>query len=302
MKICITGKYRDTILGANGRIISQTPPCNNVVVFRAIDLIAELLRNKQRFKGILYWAVGTGGQVENPPAEDALRRTWHLSKEIYRKPVTPEKNITYDAASRTITIRVTFGPDEAVGAINEFGLYGGDATSLKDSGYLFNYAAHEVIDRQEGELLDRTIKLTLSSNDMLGSALDLVAGLLRNVTDLEGIQYLAVGTGDRKWDQESPTVENMTKSLKNEIFRLPIHRSRDLCYDSKKRTLEAHQTIAYDEAVGQLRELGIFGGNATLQKNSGYLFQYQIHPAIDKNQPIQLNPVAKNWAGDIQAG
>ncbi len=297
MNIRFTGEYRDTILDANGRRLSQTPARTNVVVFRAMDLIAGLLRNEQQFKGILYWAVGTGGQVENPPAEDALRRTRYLSKEIYRKLLDPEEDITYDGASRTITIRVIFGPNEALAPLNEFGLYGGDATSLPDSGYLINYAAHEVIDRQEGELLDRTMKLTLSSDDMLGNALDLVAGLLRNASDLGGIQYLAVGTGDPKWDQEAPAFENMTKSLKNEIFRLLLHRSRDLCYDSKTRTLETHQTIAYDEAVGQLRELGLFGGDASLKKDSGYLFQYQIHPVIDKNQPIQLNPVVEITLG-----
>jgi beta-lactam-binding protein with PASTA domain len=253
-----------------------------------MDLIAGLLKNEPQFKGIAYWSVGTGGQSENPPSKDALRRILRLNNEIYRKPLTPDENIAYDAASRTITVRVTFGPHEALGALNEYGLYGGNATSLPDSGCLINYAVHEVPDRREGEWLKRELKLTLTSDDMLDRALDLVAGLLSNATDLRGIQYLAVGTGDPKWDQGVPTSERVTKTLKNEILRLSLRRSRDLRYDSKRRILKALQTIAYDVAVGQLREIGLFGGDATPEKDSGYLFQYQIHSTIDKSQPIQL--------------
>jgi len=253
-----------------------------------MDLIAGLLKDEPQFKGIAYWAVGTGGQLENPPPRDALRRLLRLNNEIYRKPLIPDENIVYDAASRTITVRVTFGPHEAMEPLNEFGLYGGNATALPDSGCMINYAVHEIPQRREGELLKRELKLTMTADDMLDSALDLVAGLLMNAPDLRGIQYLAVGTGDLEWDQAAPTFETATKTLKNEILRLSLHRSRDLRYDLRTRTLKAFRTIAYDEAVGDLREMGLFGGDATPEKDSGYLFQYQIHSTIDKNQPVEL--------------
>jgi len=198
VRISIQGKYQDTIGESNSPELLRSPPRSNVVVFQAIDLIGGLLRNEPNLGGISYWAVGSGGQ-EQPEA--AMRRTRRLVNEVYRKPLDPKRNIGYDPKARTLTIQATFGAGEAVGTLNEFGLFGGDASARKDSGYLINYAVHDVIEKSQVKVLSRKLVLTFRSEDMLDSALDLVARLLRGEPGLYGIRYWGLGTGDPQWDQ-----------------------------------------------------------------------------------------------------
>ena len=60
MRLSIQGKYQDAIRDFNALELLRSSPRSNVVVFRAIDLIAGLLRNEPGLGGISYWAVGSG--------------------------------------------------------------------------------------------------------------------------------------------------------------------------------------------------------------------------------------------------
>ena len=100
----------------------------NTIVFRGMDLVAGLLSGNRSLSGILYWAVGTGDpnwDAAPPPPNLRVRK---LQNEIYRKRIEPGQ-LTYDSATKTMTVRVTFAPNEAVGTLREFGVFGGDASA-----------------------------------------------------------------------------------------------------------------------------------------------------------------------------
>src|SRR5581483_5422103 len=95
------------------------------------------------------------------PADDP--RTARLVNEIYRKPLTLG-DVTYHAQTHTLDIRVSFAASEAAGLLREFGIFGGDATATRDSGYLVSYRTHPPIDRTTPQSFDRAIELTLGES------------------------------------------------------------------------------------------------------------------------------------------
>ena len=60
-----------------------------------------------------------------------------LGTELERKVLA---SYSYDAGTRTCTIRVFFTTAESIGALKEFGLFGEAATGAADSGTLFEHA------------------------------------------------------------------------------------------------------------------------------------------------------------------
>jgi len=285
VRLSIQGKYQDAIRDFNALELLRSSPRSNVVVFRAIDLIAGLLRNEPGLGGISYWAVGSG-QREQPEA--AMRRARRLVNEIYRKPLDPEEDIEFDPKTRTLTIQTTFEAGEAVGDLREFGLFGGDASARPDSGYLINYATHDVIQKSEEVVLGRKLVLTLRSDDMLDSALDLVARLLRGERGLCGIRYWALGTGDPQWGETPPEPNPRVHVLENEIYRKFLIRNHHTSYDPNTKVLKVRANFAFDEAADVLREFGLFGGNATHRSGSGHLVYYDNRGVINKAVPLGL--------------
>jgi beta-lactam-binding protein with PASTA domain/uncharacterized protein YozE (UPF0346 family) len=296
VRLSIQGKYQDTIRDVNAVELLRSPPRSNVVVFRAMDLIAQLLRNEPGLNGISYWAVGSGGQQQ---PEAAMRRTRRLANEIYRKPLDPKKDIEFDPKTRTLTIQTTFGAGEAVGNLNEFGLFGGDASARQNSGYLINYATHDVIEKSQGTVLRRRLELTFRSDDMLDSALDLIAGLLRSEPSLCGIRYWALGAGDPEWDQTPPEMNPKVNALANEVYRKSLIPNRHTSYDPNTKMLKVRASFAFDEAADVLREFGVFGGNATNRSGSGHLVYYESHSPINKHMPLGLeNEISLSLASE----
>ena len=129
MNIGISGKYQDTIKNIKSLKVINRAVRSNVIVYRAMDLIAGLLRNEPDLNGISHIAVGTGGQTNPQPPETKLRRNHRLVQEICRKALIPESDIQYDAKTRIITIKTSFKEGEAVGNLNKLGLFGGDASA-----------------------------------------------------------------------------------------------------------------------------------------------------------------------------
>ena len=288
VRITLEGRYRDTIKDIKNRRLEQTPFRPNIVVYRALDLIAGLLRCQRSLGGILFWAVGSGDPSwdGNQPAGD--RRTTQLVNEIYRKSVDSTQDITYNPETHTVTIRTTIGAHEAVGeSLREFGLFGGDASSRPNSGYLINHVIHAAINKTE-QVLERDVQLILGSGVMLDRGVDLIARLLSNQPGLGGIQYWAVGPGDPNWDETPPTKDVGITQLEDEIYRKPLEPAHHITYHEDTRTLVVRADFAFDEAAYVLREFGLFGGDATSEKDSGYLLNHQIHPGIDKNHPLAL--------------
>lgn len=100
--------------------------------------------------GLQYLAVGTGvgtGDTQNPEAANLTQTA--LRSELFRKEFTSWTFV--DAAGNNTTtptnilkLATTFLEAEAVGALVEMGLFGGDATDAAGSGHMFNYKTFPV--------------------------------------------------------------------------------------------------------------------------------------------------------------
>ena len=119
----ITATLRNALTGEIVQQIKQ----HNVVTDVGIGLILDILGGKTGtlYSAITYGAVGTG-----TTAADITDTT--LETESAR-------NIcTYSRVSKTGTFSVFFNTGEANVTIAEIGFFGGNATSITDSGILFN--------------------------------------------------------------------------------------------------------------------------------------------------------------------
>ncbi|MBI4672964.1 MAG: hypothetical protein HY741_15015 [Chloroflexi bacterium] len=156
------GRFRDELRAADGTV-RATDWQNNLVTYRALDLLARLLANQPELDGGLYCAVGAGDAAWDADLPTPDARVTHLVREIFRKPLDLANAASYDATTHTLTLSITFGAGEAVGTLREFGIFGGDVTAAPDSGYLVNYKIHAPIDKKESDTLQRTVEFKLGA-------------------------------------------------------------------------------------------------------------------------------------------
>lgn len=135
-----------------------------------------------------------------------------------------------------------------------------------------------------------------------------------DVTELEGIlglQYLAVGVGILKdptlpydkvtnpvdaaqWDPFDPPEAQLTDvKLIGEIARKPFTSwafvdENDQTSTTPTNILKLVTTFTETEAVGPLTEMGLYGGNATDEKDSGYLFNRKTYAVWSKSSDSRL--------------
>jgi len=142
----------------------------NIIVNSASILIARLLKDpNEPGGGITYLAVGTGGSgwnLQNPPQPTVTQTA--LFAEIGRKAFTTEDVTFIDPITGDPTIvptnvvdyTATFAETEAVGAWVEMGLFGGDATSLINTGIEVNYRTFPVINKGNSMTLTIIFRIT----------------------------------------------------------------------------------------------------------------------------------------------
>lgn len=155
----------DTITHLDGRV--EKREYFNTVVNDCSKLIACLMKGQGGYTGVKYWAVGSGSSSWNnaslpsPNVADTKLLTETFRKEILPANITflddsdkPTENVT-----NKIQISITFTENEANGELREFGLYGGNATTTKDSGLLINRKIHPLIYKTSGMVVERVIRI-----------------------------------------------------------------------------------------------------------------------------------------------
>jgi hypothetical protein len=125
------------------------------------------------------------------------------------------------------------------------------------------------------------------SNTIVNSVWPLVAGLLKNDPDLDGILFWAVGAGNPGWDTSHPWALAEATRLVGEVDRQTVG-SENIVYlnpdgsPSEEPTGCIEVSVVFNwSADTVLREFGLFGGNASNTADSGYLINYVVHPRID---------------------
>ena len=139
----------------------------NTVVNTCSNLIACLMKGQAGHSGIQYWAVGSGNpNMSNTSPDTPSVNDTKLQAETFRKAIQPgdirfldSSNGVTDTVTNKIQISVTFLESEANGELREFGLFGGTATSAKDSGIMINRKIHPLIYKTSGMRLDRVIRI-----------------------------------------------------------------------------------------------------------------------------------------------
>jgi hypothetical protein len=144
---------------------------SNLIVVGFGYLVASLLRGSP----ISYWAVGEGEGA----FWDDLTNEQRQSKSLFS--LTTLYNETFRVATTTVfiddddeevspgptnrlEIRAVFGAD-TTGSLREFGIFGGNATDVANTGLLLDHKAHQLITINEtvglSNVLIRALRLTL---------------------------------------------------------------------------------------------------------------------------------------------
>ena len=159
------GVWRDIRIDQDGRIIQFDDWKHNLVVTSFATLLALLtLANGSgglgaTYAGVQYLALGTGNSswdtsgVPSPSLSDVALVT-EPSSGNFRKIVTAQNVDGSNNVSATPTNRVlcsaTFNLGEANGALREWGLFGGNASTTAGSGYMIDHVTHSVINKPSG--------------------------------------------------------------------------------------------------------------------------------------------------------
>lgn len=150
---------------SDGNIIEEHK--KNVIVDDASILIARLIKdNTEPLHGAYCLAVGTGNvgwDPMNPPAASNTQTA--LEAELVRKQFSSTNFVTGSGTisatpTNIVDFTTTFTESEAVGALVEMGLIGGDATLTPSSGTLMNYLTFKVINKSNTSVLTITWRLT----------------------------------------------------------------------------------------------------------------------------------------------
>ena len=153
----------------------------------------------------------------------------------------------------------------------------------------------KLIDAKSGKIIEKRVY----NNLVVDSCSICIAGLMKGA--LSGVQYFAVGSGSPGWSNTSlPSPDVLDTKLLAETYRKEITHDDVKFIDSDNNEsnvptnrIEIKVMFTESEANGELRELGIFGGNASSTKNSGYMINRKIHPLIYKTSGMRLERIIR---------
>lgn len=166
--IKVTGKITDVITHLDTGEV-EVKEGHNLVVTSFTSLVMALLGKTSGYKGLSYWAVGSGlSSWDTTPVSPTLNETT-LTSELGRK-VINASDCSFQKADGSISttptnilcVSVNFGANDCNGIWREFGLFGGNATTALNSGILIDKRHHEVITKADTMAISRTIVFTLN--------------------------------------------------------------------------------------------------------------------------------------------
>lgn len=130
------------------------------------------------------------------------------------------------------------------------------------------------------------------SNRILNNCDRLLAALLKGEVGMQGLLYWAVGEGQPSWDALLPNPQPTNTQLTQEVARLPLASEQIDYIDDRGNSsttptprleirLDIDGSTLVDSGFQSLREFGLFGGDATIAPDSGFMIDRVIHPRID---------------------
>lgn len=163
----MTGQIIDHIHYKDGRVEERVG--HNIVVNSFLNLVMCLIKRDENYTGIQYWGIGSGDESwdENTP-EPNISDT-RLMNEIGRVEISPSEIYFLDedfnkvsTPTNIIQIVHTFGNDDCNGKWREFGIFGGNATTDANSGFMINHRHHPILTKTNEMTVERIMRFTLS--------------------------------------------------------------------------------------------------------------------------------------------
>lgn len=138
-------------------------------------------------------------------------------------------------------------------------------------------------------------------NTVVNDCSRVIASLMKGHKGFSGITYWAVGSGEPLWNNENPPTPSIDDAkLTNETFRKLIPPENIVFLNSANEVVEEvtnklQITIDFNEgeANGELREFGLYGGDAKDTKGSGIMVNHKIHPLIYKTSGMKLQRIIR---------
>lgn len=166
-QVHMTGEIIDRIHYKDGRVEERVG--HNLVVNSFLNLVMCLLKQQSGYKGVQYWAVGSGTSSWDSSLPNPDISANKLTAELGRVAIGADEIKFLDSSfeetstpTNILQISHTFGPADCNGVWREFGIFGGNATTAKDSGIMINKRHHAVITKTEEMTIERIMRFTLN--------------------------------------------------------------------------------------------------------------------------------------------
>ena len=166
-QVHMTGEIIDRIHYADGHVEERVG--HNLVVNSFLNLVMCLLKQQNGYKGIQYWAVGSGASSWDASLPNPDISATKLTSELGRVPIAASEiqflNSNYNVVTtptNILQISHTFGPTDCNGVWREFGIFGGNATTAANSGIMINKRHHAIITKTEEMTIERIMRFTLN--------------------------------------------------------------------------------------------------------------------------------------------
>ena len=166
-QVHMTGEIIDRIHYSDGHVEERVG--HNLVVNSFLNLVMCLLKQQSGYKGIQYWAVGSGASSWDASLPNPDISATKLTSELGRVPIAASEiqflNSNYNVVTtptNILQISHTFGPTDCNGVWREFGIFGGNATTAANSGIMINKRHHAVITKTEEMTIERIMRFTLN--------------------------------------------------------------------------------------------------------------------------------------------
>lgn len=163
----MTGEITDKIF-KNGKLV-EVIEGHNLVVNSFLKLVMALCKGESGYKGIQYWAIGSGQDSWDTSTPNPDVNATRLTAEIGRVAINPTdiKFLTSEytqsaTPTNILEIKHVFGASDCNGKWREFGIFGGNATASANSGIMINKRHHNIITKTQDMTIERTMRFILS--------------------------------------------------------------------------------------------------------------------------------------------
>lgn len=166
---------------------------------------------------------------------------------------------------------------------------------VRPVGYYWDVIEHKLPNNGMAVCTMKKRKFKFKKRNIVISTLPkLLAGLMANEPNFQGIAFHMLGTGEQSWDVATPPPTFNLTDLTNEYFRkepdsIQYVDGNGNIVNTVTSIIRIQTTFDFEEANGQIiREQGLVGGDATTVLGTGLPVNAIRHSRIDKTNQVRI--------------